>query len=116
MLTDIEIAAQAKMKRITDVAAAMGIHPEELEPYGHYKAKLSDDLLTRLQDRPDGKLVLVSVPSATIQQMRQLMLALGCVDAFNVDGGASCGMYYNGTYLSKPGRELTVTLQVFVSP
>ena len=54
MLTDIEIAAQAKMKRITDVAAAMGIHPEELEPYGHYKAKLSDDLLTRLQDRPDG--------------------------------------------------------------
>lgn len=64
----------------------------------------------------DGKLVLVSVPSATIQQMRQLMLALGCVDAFNVDGGASCGMYYNGTYLSKPGRELTVTLQVFVSP
>ena len=58
MLTDIEIAAQAKMKRITDVAAAMGIRPEELEPYGHYKAKLSDDLLTRLQDRPDGKLVL----------------------------------------------------------
>ena len=51
-----------------------------------------------------------------LQQMRQLMLALGCVDAFNVDGGASCGMYYNGTYLSKPGRELTVTLQVFVSP
>ena len=51
MLTDIEIAAQAKMKRITDVAAAMGIRPEELEPYGHYKAKLSDDLLTRLQDR-----------------------------------------------------------------
>ena len=58
MLTDIEIAAQAKMKRITDVAAAMGIRPEELEPYGHYKAKLSDDLLIRLQDRPDGKLVL----------------------------------------------------------
>lgn len=60
-----------------------------------------------------GKLLLVSVPSATIQQMRELMLALGCVDAFNVDGGASCGMYYNGTYIAKPGRELTVTLQVF---
>lgn len=65
MLTDIEIAAQAKMKRITDVAAAMGIHPEELEPYGHYKAKLSDDLLTRLQDRPDGKLVLVTAVNPT---------------------------------------------------
>lgn len=65
MLTDIEIAAQAKMKRITDVAAAMGIRPEELEPYGHYKAKLSDDLLARLQDRPDGKLVLVTAVNPT---------------------------------------------------
>ena len=65
MLTDIEIAAQAKMKRITDVAAAMGIRPEELEPYGYYKAKLSDDLLTRLQDRPDGKLVLVTAVNPT---------------------------------------------------
>ena len=52
MLTDIEIAAQAKMKRITDVAAAMGIHPEELEPYGHYKAKLSDDCLLYTSPSP----------------------------------------------------------------
>lgn len=64
----------------------------------------------------DGKLLLVSVSSATIQQMRELMLALGCVDAFNLDGGASCGMYYNGSYLATPGRELTVTLQVCVEP
>lgn len=63
-----------------------------------------------------GKLLLVSTPAATIQQMRELMLSLGCVDAFNVDGGASCGMYYNGSYLATPGRELTVTLQVFVQP
>ncbi len=61
----------------------------------------------------EGKLVIASVPGATIQQMRELMLALGCVDAFNLDGGASCGMYYNGTYYAKPGRELTVTLQIF---
>lgn len=60
-----------------------------------------------------GKLVLVSTPTASIQQMREMMLGLGCVDAFNLDGGASCAMYYNGTYLAKPGRELTVTLQVF---
>lgn len=39
----------------------------------------------------EGKLVLVSVPRATIQQMREVMLALGCVDAFTLDGGASCG-------------------------
>ena len=64
----------------------------------------------------EGKLLLVSVPSATIQQMRELMLSLGCVDAFNLDGGASCGMYYNGSYLATPGRALTTTLQVFVTP
>ena len=43
MLTDIEIAQQCKMKPITEIAAQLGIAPEELEPYGHYKAKLSDD-------------------------------------------------------------------------
>lgn len=63
-----------------------------------------------------GRLLLVSTPSATIQQMREAMLALGCVDAFNLDGGASCAMYHNGSYLATPGRELTVTLQVFVDP
>ena len=62
----------------------------------------------------NGKLVLVSVSAATIQQMRELMLNLGCVDAVNLDGGASTAMYYNGSYIRSPGRELTVTLQVFV--
>ena len=62
-----------------------------------------------------GKLVLVSVSAATIQQMRELMLSLGCVDAVNLDGGASTAMYCNGTYIRSPGRELTTTLQVFVS-
>ena len=63
----------------------------------------------------EGKLLLVSVPGgATIQQMRELMLALGCVDAINLDGGASCAMYYQGATLASPTRDLTVTLQVFV--
>lgn len=62
-----------------------------------------------------GRLLLVSVPEgATIQQMREAMLYLGCADAFNLDGGASCGLYYGGDYLSLPSRELTATLQVFV--
>ena len=64
----------------------------------------------------DGKLLLVSVPSASIQQMRELMLQLGCQDAINLDGGASTAMYYNGQTLATPGRQLTTTLQVFVSP
>ena len=63
----------------------------------------------------DNKLLLVSVSSATIQQMRELMSQLGCVDAFCLDGGGSTAMYYNGQVLSSPGRQLTTTLQVFVS-
>lgn len=63
----------------------------------------------------DGKLLLISVPAgATVQQMRELALAAGCVDAFNLDGGASSAMYYKGSYLTVPSRELTVTLQIFV--
>ena len=65
----------------------------------------------------EGKLLLVSVPGgATIQQMREAMLSLGCVEAVNLDGGASCGMYWQGSYLATPSRNLTVTLQVFVDP
>jgi formate--tetrahydrofolate ligase len=65
MLTDIEIAQQCKMKPITEIAAQLGIQPEELEPYGHYKAKLSDELADRLADRPNGKLVLVTAINPT---------------------------------------------------
>ena len=60
MLTDIEIAQQCAMKPITEIASELNIRPEELEPYGHYKAKLSDSLFDRLADRPNGKLVLVT--------------------------------------------------------
>ena len=49
MLTDIEIAQQAELRLIKDVAADLGIKEEELEPYGRYKAKLSDELANRLE-------------------------------------------------------------------
>lgn len=65
MLTDIEIAQQAKMKKITEVAASIGITDDELEPYGHYKAKLSDSLFDRLKDKEDGRLVLVTAVNPT---------------------------------------------------
>lgn len=65
MLTDIEIAQQCKMKPITEIASQLGIQPEELEPYGHYKAKLSDELANRLADKPDGKLILVTAINPT---------------------------------------------------
>ena len=63
--TDIEIAQECEMKPITEIAAQLGIAPEELEPYGHYKAKLSDDLAKRLENKPDGKLILVTAINPT---------------------------------------------------
>ncbi len=70
---------------------------------------------TAIGTTADNKLLLVNVTSATIQQMRELMSTLGCVDAFNLDGGGSAAMYYRGQTLATPGRELTATLQVFVA-
>lgn len=65
MLTDIEIAQQAKMKKITEIAQSIGIKEDELEPYGHYKAKISDSLFDRLKDKEDGRLVLVTAVNPT---------------------------------------------------
>lgn len=71
---------------------------------------------TAIGSTKDGKLLLVQTASATIPQLKQAMLALGCVDAVNLDGGASSGMYCNGSILANPGRGLVATLQVFVEP
>lgn len=65
MLTDIEIAQQAQMKPITEVAEKIGISNDELELYGKYKAKLSSDVWKRVKDNPDGKLVLVTAINPT---------------------------------------------------
>lgn len=65
MLSDIEIAQQAKMLKITDVAAKLGIGEEEIEMYGRYKAKLSMDLIRRMENKPAGKLILVTAITPT---------------------------------------------------
>lgn len=65
MLSDIEIAQQAKLLPIKEVAAQIGITEDELEFYGKYKAKLSDELAERLQSKPDGKLILVTAINPT---------------------------------------------------
>ena len=65
MLSDIEIAQSAKMLPITEIAEKLDILPEELEPYGRYKAKLSEDIFARLRNKPDGKLVLVTAINPT---------------------------------------------------
>ena len=65
MLSDIEIAQQAALQPITKIAADLGIEEDELELYGKYKAKLSEELFDRLKDKKDGKLILVTAINPT---------------------------------------------------
>ena len=65
MLSDIEIAQGAKLKRINEIADQIGLLPEEYEPYGHYKAKITDEFLNRMADKPNGKLILVTAINPT---------------------------------------------------
>lgn len=65
MLTDIEIAQQCKLRPIAQVARQLGILEEETEPYGRYKAKLNDRLFERLNEKKDGKLILVTAINPT---------------------------------------------------
>ena len=60
MLSDIEIAQNAKMLKIKDIAKDLGIDEDELIPYGHYKAKISQECIDRLADKADGDLILVT--------------------------------------------------------
>ncbi|MCL5677278.1 MAG: formate--tetrahydrofolate ligase, partial [Firmicutes bacterium] len=65
MKTDIEIAQEARMKPIVDIAAQLGLEPEDLELYGKYKAKVTFEAIERMKDRPDGNLVLVTAITPT---------------------------------------------------
>ena len=83
MSSDIEIAQKATMQRITQVAAKLGIAEEHLEPYGHYKSKLSMAFIDSLQDRPDGKLILVTAMSPTPAGEGKTTTTVGLGDALN---------------------------------
>jgi len=87
MPSDIEIAQAAKMRRIATVAQEkLGIPDESLEPYGHYKAKLSLEYLASLQGRPDGKLILVTAISPTPAGEGKTTTTVGLGDALNYIG------------------------------
>src|SRR5512134_3485624 len=84
MPSDIEIAQAAKMQRIAKVAEAkLGISDEHLEPYGHYKAKVSLEYLESLKSRPDGKLILVTAISPTPAGEGKTTTTVGLGDALN---------------------------------
>jgi len=86
MASDIEIAQQAKLDRITGIAAKLGIPAESLEPYGHTKAKLSLDYVDSLGDRPDGKLILVTAMTPTPAGEGKTTTTVGLGDALNLLG------------------------------
>jgi len=84
MNDDITIARSAKLERISELAERrLGIDPSDLEPYGHYKAKLSSGLIQRLQDRPDGKLILVTAITPTPAGEGKTTTTVGLGDALN---------------------------------
>ena len=113
MLSDIEIALQAKMLKINEIAAGLGIDEEDLEPYGHYKAKLSEQLYTKLADKPDGKLILVTAINPTPAGEGKTTISVGLAESmakigkkailalrepslgpvFGIKGGAAGGGY-----------------------
>ena len=82
MKTDIQIAQEAEMSHIRDVAASIGIKEDDLELYGKYKAKLSDDLYDKIKDNPDGKLVLVTAINPTPAGEGKTTTTVGLGEAF----------------------------------
>ena len=113
MLSDIEIAQQAKIKKITEVAASLDIAADEIELYGSYKAKISDELEKRLSKNKDGKLILVTAINPTPAGEGKSTTSVGLAEAmpkigkkamlalrepslgpvFGVKGGAAGGGY-----------------------
>lgn len=82
MKSDIEIAQEAQMAHIKEVAAKLDIAEDELELYGKYKAKLSDELMERISDRPDGKLILVTAINPTPAGEGKTTTSVGLGEAF----------------------------------
>ena len=113
MKTDIEIAQEAVMEPITKVAESIGIEADDLELYGKYKAKLSEEFLRKIQDRPNGKLILVTAINPTPAGEGKTTTTIGLADSlkklgkktvvalrepslgpvFGIKGGAAGGGY-----------------------
>ena len=113
MLTDIEIASSAKMLKIKDIAASLGISEDDIEPYGQYKAKLSESLFKKLEGKEDGKLILVTAINPTPAGEGKTTVSVGLAESmakigknavlalrepslgpvFGIKGGAAGGGY-----------------------
>ncbi len=86
MKTDIEIAQEAVLENIVDVAGKIGIEPDDLELYGKYKAKISDACIERIKDNPDGRLILVTAINPTPAGEGKTTTSIGLGQAFGAMG------------------------------
>lgn len=113
MLSDIEIAQQAKMRKITEIAADLGLTPDDIEPYGHYKAKVSENFIAKARSNKKGKLILVTAVNPTPAGEGKTTVSVGLAEAmakigkkavlalrepslgpvFGIKGGAAGGGY-----------------------
>lgn len=113
MLTDIEIAQNCNMKKITEIAEGLGVSQDDLEPYGHYKAKFSESVFSKLADKKDGKLILVTAINPTPAGEGKTTISVGLAESmakigknavlalrepslgpvFGIKGGAAGGGY-----------------------
>ena len=85
-MEDVEIARNTKLERISKIAEQIGIHEEELEQYGKYKAKISPDVYKRLKDKKDGKLILVTAINPTPLGEGKTTMAIGLADGLRKIG------------------------------
>lgn len=83
MLSDIEIAHGAKMKPIAEIAEGLGIDNEDIEPYGRFKAKLSEDLYKKLNDKENGRLILVTAINPTPAGEGKTTVSVGLAQAMH---------------------------------
>ena len=81
MLSDIEIARNANLKHISEIARELKIPDEYLFPYGHYKAKVDINFFKELENRPDGKLVLVTATTPTPAGEGKTTITVGLTEA-----------------------------------
>src|SRR6476620_1488338 len=102
MKSSLEIAQEAELIPIDQIAAGLGLEAEEIEPYGRFKAKIGLDVLERMKDRPDGKVVVVAGMMTTLVGLTQGLGAIGkkpvaCLrepslgPVFGIKGGAAGG-------------------------
>ena len=90
MLSDVEIAQQAKIQNITAIAEKLNLTADDLELYGKYKAKISKDVWARVKDNPDGKLILMTAITPTPAGEGKTTTSIGLADAFNKLGRKVC--------------------------